>query len=149
MMEYMMLSKIKSGGFTHDSKENNYSCHHCRSHPALWHIDVDAFKKPSNTASDPEVYTTRVSLLSTSSAGIVNRFAGVVEPQKTVKIQKATDRQVKELFVKEGDTVSKGTPLFSYDVDEMQLKLSSAELEFERITNEIATLNDQIKLLQS
>ena len=107
------------------------------------------FKKPSNTASDPEVYTTRVSLLSTSSSGIVNRFAGVVEPQKTVKIQKATDRQVKELFVKEGDTVSKGTPLFSYDVDEMQLKLSSAELEFERITNEIATLNDQIKLLQS
>ena len=58
------------------------------------------FKRPSNTASDPEVYTTRVSLLSTSSSGIVNRFAGVVEPQKTVKIQKATDRQVKELFVK-------------------------------------------------
>lgn len=97
---------------------------------------------------EAEAYTTQVSMLTTSSVGLVDRFAGVVEPQQTLKIQKASDKNVKEVFVKEGDTVTKGTPLFSYDVDEIQLKLSEAELEMERITNEISTLYDQIELLQ-
>lgn len=106
-------------------------------------------RRASSDAESTEAYATQVSLLSSNSAnGIVSRFAGVVEPQKTVKIQKASDKNIKEVYVKEGDTVTKGAPLFSYDVDEIQLKLSGAELELERITNEISTLYDQIKLLE-
>ena len=98
-------------------------------------------RRASSDAESTEAYATQVSLLSSNSAnGIVSRFAGVVEPQKTVTIQKSSDKNIKEVYVKEGDTVTKGAPLFSYDVDEIQLKLSGAELELERITNEISTL---------
>lgn len=109
---------------------------------------IAAVKHSFNDAGDMEVYTTQVSMLTSSSIGLVDRFAGVVEPQETLKIQKATDKNVKEIFVQAGDTITKGTALFSYDVDEIRLKLSEAELELERITNEISTLYDQIELLE-
>ena len=51
--------------------------------------------------------------------------------------------------MKEGDTVTKGAPLFSYDTDEIQMKLSEAELELERINTEISTLYSQIETLQN
>lgn len=107
------------------------------------------FRKSSSAADGAVAYTTPVSMLTTSSAGMVNRYAGVVEPQKTVKIQKASDKNVKEVFVKEGDTVTKGAPLFAYDTDEIQMKLSEAELELERISTEISTLYNQIDTLQA
>lgn len=107
------------------------------------------FRKSSSAADGVVAYTTPVSMLTSTSIGTVNRYAGVVEPQKTVKIQKASDKNVKEVFVKEGDTVTKGAPLFSYDTDEIQMKLSEAELELERITTEISTLYNQIETLQN
>lgn len=107
-----------------------------------------ATRSSSGGSGDIEAYTTKVSTLIGPSVGLVDRFAGVVEPQETLKVQKASDKNVKEIFVQEGDTVTKGTPLFSYDVDEIQLTLSEAELELERITNEIANLYEQIELLQ-
>lgn len=107
------------------------------------------FRKSSSAADGAVAYTTPVSMLTSTSIGTVNRYAGVVEPQKTVKIQKASDKNVKEVFVKEGDTVTKGAPLFSYDTDEIQMKLSEAELELERITTEISTLYNQIETLQN
>lgn len=106
------------------------------------------FKKTGNTNTGSEVYTTSITMLTDSASSYINRFAGVVEPQQTVKIQKASDRKINEVFVKEGDTVTKGAPLFSYDTDETQLKLSEAELELERITNEISTLYSQIETLE-
>ncbi len=113
---------------------------------AIWFF---VFRKSSSGTDGAVAYTTPVSMLTSTSTGTVNRYAGVVEPQQTVKIQKASDRNVKEVFVKEGDTVTKGAPLFSYDTDETQMKLSEAELELERITTEIATLYNQIETLQN
>ncbi len=107
------------------------------------------FRKSSSAADGVVAYTTPVSMLTSTSTGTVNRYAGVVEPQQTVKIQKASDKNVKEVFVKEGDAVTKGAPLFSYDTDEIQMKLSEAELELERITTEISTLYNQIETLQN
>lgn len=106
-------------------------------------------RKSSSSADGAVAYTTPVSMLTTSTTGMVNRYAGVVEPQKTVKIQKASDKNVKEVFVKEGDTVTRGAPLFAYDTDEIQMKLSEAELELERIGTEISTLYNQIETLQA
>ncbi|MDD3221053.1 MAG: efflux RND transporter periplasmic adaptor subunit [Clostridia bacterium] len=111
----------------------------------IWHF---FFRKSDKADSGNEVYTTSIALLTASTSGASNRFAGVVEPQQTIKIQKATDRKIKEVFVKEGDTVIKGAPLFSYDTDETQMKLSEAELELERITGEISTLYGQIEMLE-
>lgn len=112
---------------------------------AVWFFFI---RKPDDSAGAAEAYTTSVAQLTGDLSGTVNRFAGIVEPQQTIKIQKASDRKIKEVFVKEGDTVSQGTPLFSYDTDETQMKLSEAELELERIANEISTLYEQIETLK-
>lgn len=53
-----------------------------------------------------------------SGTGQLNRFAGVVEPQKTVTIKQSSDKKVKECYVKEGDEVKKGQKLFIYDTSE-------------------------------
>ncbi|MGI6315356.1 MAG: efflux RND transporter periplasmic adaptor subunit [Christensenellales bacterium] len=95
------------------------------------------------------VYVTPVgSLLGLEdSTGQVNRYAGVVETLDTVKVQKASDRTVDEIFVAVGDEVNEGDPLFSYDVDEMILSLEKQKLELENIKNSIFTMNNQIDTL--
>ena len=112
---------------------------------AVWFFFL---RKPGDASEAGAAYTTSVAQLTGNLSGTVNRFAGIVEPQQTIKIQKASDRKIKEVFVKEGDTVKKGTELFSYDTDETQMKLSEAELELERIANEISTLYEQIETLK-
>lgn len=113
---------------------------------AIWFFFL---RKPGESTAGSEAYTTSVAQLTGNLSGTVNRFAGIVEPQQTIKIQKASDRKIKEVFVKEGDNVSQGTPLFSYDTDETQMKLSEAQLELERIANEISTLYEQIETLKN
>ena len=66
-----------------------------------------------------------------SGTGQLNRFAGVVEPQKTVTIKQSSDKKVKECYVKEGDEVKKGQKLFIYDTSEAEENLSSKEIEID------------------
>ena len=80
--------------------------------------------------------------------GMFNRYTGVVEPQETLKIEKDSEKTIKEILVNEGDSVSVGTPLFSYDTDEINLNLSQAELDLEGYTNEINALYTQIASLE-
>ena len=58
-----------------------------------------------------------------SGTGQLNRFAGVVEPQKTVTIKQSSDKKVKECYVKEGDEVKKGQKLFIYDTSDRNLQI--------------------------
>lgn len=101
----------------------------------------------SGSASDKgTVYVEAVSTLSGTgnNTGVLNRYTGVVDPQETVEVQKSSDKTVKEILVKEGDEVSAGTPLFTYDTDEISLKLSQAELDLEGLNNDISALYTQI-----
>ncbi|MBQ8413436.1 MAG: efflux RND transporter periplasmic adaptor subunit, partial [Lachnospiraceae bacterium] len=77
-----------------------------------------------------------------------NRYMGVVETQETTGVDKADDKKVKEIFVKEGDVVREGDKLFEYDTDDMSLKLKQLELELTSIYNNISTLNSQIETLK-
>lgn len=92
------------------------------------------------------VYVEAVSTLSGAgnNTGVLNRYTGVVDPQETLEVQKSSDKTVKEILVKEGDEVSAGTPLFTYDTDEISLKLSQAELDLEGLNNDISALYTQI-----
>ncbi len=76
-----------------------------------------------------------------------NRYMGVVETQETKGVEKAEDRTVKEIYVKEGDIVKTGDELFIYDTEEMSLKLKQLELELTSIYNNISTLKSQISTL--
>ncbi|MEG2018829.1 MAG: efflux RND transporter periplasmic adaptor subunit, partial [Clostridium sp.] len=81
--------------------------------------------------------------------GVQNRFSGVVEPQSTLEIKLDTTKTIKELYVKVGQSVEVGTPLFSYDTGEMEMSLNQGKLELDRISNEILSTNRQIATLES
>ena len=106
-------------------------------------------RRSSGASDDTGVYTTSVAAITGMDTGAASRFSGIVEPQETLKIQKDADRTVKEIFVEAGDTVKKGDPLFAYDTEETQLKLSEAQLEVERLAGDITSLNDQIEYLEA
>ena len=58
-----------------------------------------------------------------------DRFAGVLVSENVTEIQKDQDKTVAELLVKEGDDVTEGQALFSYDTDQLQLTLDRQKLE--------------------
>lgn len=106
--------------------------------------------KNKNEKSKDVVYVNTVKQIMNpgADAGRINRFAGVVETQKQVDIQPSQERTVKDVFVEEGQEVSLGTVLFTYDTEQDQDKLSKAELELERINNDMATKRSAIGIAQ-
>lgn len=83
-----------------------------------------------------------------SGNGMINRFAGVVESQDTWSVQQNPDKTVKEILVAEGQAVTVGTPLFTYDTDQFQSDLSQAQIDLERIQNDISGMNASIAELE-
>ena len=57
-------------------------------------------------------YVTKISTLLGEDSGVVNRFAGVVEPQDTVKVNIENGRTVTEVKVKTGDEVEERPAAF-------------------------------------
>ena len=95
------------------------------------------------------IYADSVETITGSSgAGSVNRYTGVVETQKSVDVKADSEKTIKTIFVKIGDMVEEGTPLFEYDTEEIKLKLEEANLELERFNNTITTTKSQIEELE-
>ena len=110
---------------------------------------VLVFRNKDNAGTESSAYVTSVSeICGLNSAGMFNRFSGVVEPQKTINIEKSSDKTVKEILVSAGDNVQVGTALFTYDTDEIAMKLQQAELDLESIENNINSLKNQISVLE-
>lgn len=93
------------------------------------------------------LYADKVSVITGNGSGTVNRFAGVVEAQDTLKISLSEDQKVKEIFVEKGQEVDPGTKLFEYDTEELAMTLEQGNLELEKINNNISNLNAQIAAL--
>ncbi|MCI8274581.1 MAG: RND transporter MFP subunit [Lachnospiraceae bacterium] len=98
----------------------------------------------SGTDGENMLYADSVGLLTGTGLGAQNRFSGVVEAQNTLKIQLESDQTVKDILVEKGQAVEIGTPLFEYDTEDMSLKLEQANLELEKISNSMDTINAQI-----
>ena len=77
-----------------------------------------------------------------------DRFAGVVVSENVVEINKDNDKSVAELLVREGDDVTEGQELFSYDTEELQLTLDKQRLELEQLNATIENYKDQIADLE-
>lgn len=103
--------------------------------------------RSGSSAGDSIVYVSAVSSLTESSSGVINRFAGVVEPQETVDVQIESGRKVKEVQVKTGEEVKKGQLLFEYDLSSIQEDLQQAQLDLDRLKNEAMSLSEQINTL--
>ena len=97
---------------------------------------------------DSIVYVSKVSVITGSETTAVNRFAGVVEPQKTVNVKIESGRKVKEVEVKTGEEVKAGQLLFEYDLSSIQESLEEAQLNLDRLKNEASSLTEQIATLE-
>lgn len=98
---------------------------------------------------DSIVYVSKVSVISGTETAAVNRFAGVVEPQKTVNVKIESGRKVKEVEVKTGEEVKAGQLLFEYDLSSIEDDLKQAQLDLDRLKNEAISLKEQIATLEA
>lgn len=98
---------------------------------------------------DSIVYVSKVSVITGSETTAVNRFAGVVEPQKTVNVKIESGRKVKEVEVKTGEEVKAGQLLFEYDLSSIEDDLKQAQLDLDRLKNEQISLTEQIATLEA
>lgn len=76
-----------------------------------------------------------------------NYFNGIIEPQRTWDIQKDAGREIDQIYVTVGQSVSPGQNLFSYKTDELAMQLKQAQLELGGIKNEIDGYGAQISEL--
>lgn len=109
---------------------------------ALVLIALAAFfilKGRSSTDSGDGVYMQKISDLNGYDFS-ADRFSGVVEAQKTQSFKKDPEKKVEEIYVKVGQEVKEGTPLFKYDVKETEHQIQSTNLDIEGLNNEIAVL---------
>ncbi len=110
-----------------------------------------ANRSDSQQPQDDTVLVTQVSEimgLSSSQQGLQSRFAGVVEPQKTLEIQLQEGMTVAEVLVEEGQTVKEGDPLFRYDTAETTMNLEQQKLELEKLNNTIESQRQKIAELE-
>ena len=96
------------------------------------------------------VYVQSVEVLS-NMGGIApgDHFLGLVVSEHVTKIEKDSDKAVKELFVQEGIDVKEGQELFSYDTDELQLNYDKKVLELDQLKASIENYKNQIKQLEN
>ena len=83
-----------------------------------------------------------------ASLGLINRFAGVVEPQGTWSVTKNSDADIKEIFVEEGDEVEEGDPLFEYSTLKYEEELQQAKIDLERLENDYTATQEAIAQLE-
>lgn len=77
-----------------------------------------------------------------------DRFGGLVVSENVVEIHKDGDKSIAELLVREGDDVTEGQELFSYDTEQLQLALDKQKLELEQLQATIESYTGQIADLE-
>ncbi len=77
-----------------------------------------------------------------------DRFPGMVVSESVTEIEKDSDKAIEEVYVKEGDDVTEGQKLFSYDMEQVQLSVDKQRLELEQLKATIENYKVQIEQLQ-
>ena len=77
------------------------------------------------------------------SAGLTDRFAGVVSALGETKIKKDDSLTIGEIKVKVGDAVNVGDVLITYDMSRLQMDLEAAQLELESLKSQLADKEDE------
>ena len=115
----------------------------------LWRF-VFSQKEDAGSTEDAVYVVTVAELTGQDGAlGVANRFAGVVEAQETWSVNQNPDATVKEILVAVGDEVKTGDTLFTYDTEKFLADQEQAEIELERMTNELDAITKMIEQLQA
>ncbi len=103
----------------------------------------------SCAVKENQVFVQKVSDLSQMGAlAPTDKFSGMVVSESVTEIQKDSDKVVENLYVREGDDVTQGQKLFSYDTEQLQLTLEKQKLELEQLTSSIENYGLQIAQLE-
>ena len=94
--------------------------------------------------NDDYAYVTRVGTITGENLGVQNWYAGVVEAQKTIKINLESGRKVGTVNVEVGSIVKPGDVLFEYDLTSIEDSLKTARLEYDKQVNETINYADQV-----
>ena len=108
------------------------------------------FALKDNSSPSETAYVDTVENLTgqNASLGLINRFAGVVEPQGLWTVSKNADVEIKEIYVSEGDSVEEGDVLFEYDTLKYEEDLEQGKIELERLQNEYESTQETIAQLE-
>ena len=87
-------------------------------------------------------------ILGIGPIGMVDRYSGVIEAGESVNVNKESDLDIAEISVTEGDAVTKGQVLFSYDTSALSIEVERMQLEVEQLNNNITTKKNQITALE-
>ena len=100
-------------------------------------------------SSENAVYVQKVADLA-DLGGIApgDKFAGVVVSENIAEVTKDPQMAVAELLVREGDDVTEGQELFSYDTQQLQLSLDKQRLELQQAEATIENYKSQIADLE-
>lgn len=103
----------------------------------------------SCSVKENHVFVQKVSALS-QLGGIApaDRFSGIVVSESVTEIQRDKDKVVAALYIREGDDVTEGQQLFTYDTDQLQLTLEKQKLELEQLASSIENYGTQITQLE-
>ena len=99
-------------------------------------------------SSKDAVYVEKMSSLMSSSINASNRYMGVVESQDTLDVNKASDREIEDIFVSVGDSVEVGTKLFSYTTIDLKSQIVQYGFDIEEYNLQIEEYYRQIKELE-
>lgn len=100
------------------------------------------------SAGDPVPVQSVAEILGIGPIGMIDRYAGVIEAGETVGVSADSSMEIKEITVKEGDTITKGQVLFTYETTTLSLDKERLELEVEQTNNTITTKKSQITALK-
>ncbi len=94
-----------------------------------------------SSTSEDAVHVDSVAMIAGigSGNGLTERYGGETVAQATLEVKLASERKVKECYVKEGDEVEEGDKLFAYDTQESEDKLAQTQIDIERAQGEIET----------
>ena len=103
----------------------------------------------SCAVKENQVFVQKVSDLSQlGELASVDKFSGIVISENVTEIQKDNDKVVDNLYVREGDDVTKGQKLFSYDTEQLLLTLEKQKVELEQLASSIENYGLQIAQLE-
>ncbi len=112
-------------------------------------VAVRIFSGNQEASSDGNIaYVEEVAnLKDTGMIGMVNRYAGVIEAQETWSVNQNSEVSVQEIKVAVGDEVKKGDVLFVYNTEKYESDLAQANIDLERLNNEVVTIQTTIDQL--
>lgn len=105
--------------------------------------------KNKNVNDENKIAVQSVAVLTGANNTSQNRFSGMVISQKTVKLQKEENRNIKKVYVEVGQAVKTGDKLFEYDTEETKTKIEQENLEVEKMQNAISNSRKQIDTINA